>query len=74
MDQSGALTEFVDGELKGGAMRFRTLPREQNGALVETRMDFHDLGPRQVRQHVQSSKDGGRTWQDVYDFIYERVQ
>lgn len=74
VDQSGAVTQFVDGEYRDGAMRFRTLPHDQNGERVETRMDFHDLGPDRVRQHVQSSKDGGKTWTDVYDFVYERVR
>lgn len=72
VDQSGTLTHFLDGQWRDGALRFRTEPNLQGGQRVELRLTFHDLGPGKVRQHGQRSTDGGVTWQDQYDFIYER--
>lgn len=72
VDQSGTLTHFIDGQWREGALRFRTEPREQGGQRTELRLTFYDLGPGKVRQHGQRSTDGGVTWQDQYDFIYER--
>jgi hypothetical protein len=72
VDQSGTLTHFLDGQWRDGALHFRSAPRMQGGQRTELRLTFHDLGPGRVRQHGQRSTDGGLTWQDQYDFIYER--
>jgi hypothetical protein len=74
VDQSGAITHFVDGRAGEGAMSFRTEPVEEEGVRTERRLTFTALGPDRVRQHSQRSTDGGRTWEDEYDFIYERMK
>ncbi len=74
VDQSGAITDFVDGQAEAGVMSFRTRPAESNGVRSETRLTFTALDADHVRQHAQRSTDGGQTWQDQYDFIYERAR
>lgn len=74
VDQSGQITRFVDGQAGEGVMSFRTEPVEDGGVRSEQRLTFTALGPDRVRQHSQRSTDGGRTWEDQYDFIYERVE
>ncbi len=73
VDQSGGITHIVDGEYRDGALRFRTEPkRDDKGVLTQRLLTFTNMSPDRVRQHSQLSTDGGRTWTDEYDFIYER--
>jgi hypothetical protein len=74
VDQSGTITDFVDGQAGPGLMSFRTRPVTRDGVSSETRLTFSALDADHVRQHAQVSTDGGRTWRDQYDFVYERVR
>ncbi|MEW5919152.1 MAG: hypothetical protein AB1762_22305, partial [Gemmatimonadota bacterium] len=67
-----AQTNYHMGEYVDGAMRFtyeRTTPQ---GATVSGRFTFFNLGPNKVRQMQDVTRDGGQTYQIVYDFTYVR--
>lgn len=73
VDSTGGLHEYWGG-LKDGNMVFEGLipPTPGQKGPQPTRMTFFNLGPDRVRQFVERSPDGGKTWQVGYDFIYTR--
>jgi hypothetical protein len=63
------------GGLKEGVMDFWTDEMPQpDGSKLKRHLQFFNLGPNQVRQFSQASRDGGKTWTVEYDFTYNRVQ
>ena len=71
VDQSGSVTEYRDSELlEGGGLRFFTWGVPDHTQKV--RLTFTPLTPDLVRQHQESSSDGGHTWKTSYDFYYHR--
>ena len=74
VDDHGEVIEFVDGEYKDGAMRFRSESREPDGKLSLRRLSFHNLGKDKVRQLCVQSLDGGHTWTPEYDLTYSRIR
>jgi hypothetical protein len=73
VDSSGGLQEFWGG-LKEGNMVYEGSAAPAKGQTVgdRTRMTFFNLGPGKVRQLVENSSDGGKTWTVQYDFAYTR--
>ncbi len=65
--------EFYDGEYTDGAMRFKWDGRNPDGTTFMGKLTFTNMEPGKVRQHSQRSNDGGKTWEDVYDFTYLKV-
>jgi tetratricopeptide (TPR) repeat protein len=73
VDSTGGLHEYW-GNLKEGNMVYEGVIPPTPGLTgpQQTRMTFFNLGPERVRQLVERSPDGGKTWQVNYDFIYTR--
>lgn len=68
----GPVQRYINGEYKDGAMVFLT-EYTQNGVATVGRFSFHNQGPNQVRQHYETSSDGGKTWTTSYDLTYIRT-
>jgi hypothetical protein len=69
-DTAGASTTFL-GKLEDGKMVMLT-EGLRNGAKVTTRMTYSKEGPDRVRQLLETSLDGGKTWAPSYDGMYVR--
>jgi tetratricopeptide (TPR) repeat protein len=74
IDDHGEVTEYVNGALKDGAMQFVAGPETTSAGERLRRMTFYDQGPKQVRQLIETSTDGGKTWAAQYDLTYVRKQ
>jgi hypothetical protein len=71
VDGVGGITEY-HGEWKDGALRFvakGTIPSGQKDPVDQT-MDFYKLEDGRVRQFIQQTADGGKSWTVVFDGIY----
>ena len=73
VDSSGQVMEF-EGEFREGAMRFEGEGVQKNGRKIRNRMTFFPLPPDRVRQLIEQSGDGGRTWEVWFEGIYLRRQ
>src|SRR5688572_6845780 len=62
---------FWSGNLENGKMVYIT-EFERNGAKVLNRMTYSKEGPDRVRQFIETSLDGGKTWAAGYDGMYVR--
>lgn len=69
-DTAGASTTFI-GKLEDGKMVMLS-EGVRNGAKVTTRMTYSKEGPDRVRQLLETSLDGGKTWAPSYDGMYVR--
>jgi len=72
MDDTGGVTNFTDGRWDGTKLVFVADKKDASGRPVKNRLSFFALGPDQVRQFSEQSRDGGATWTVVYDFNYLR--
>jgi hypothetical protein len=63
---------YEHGRYVDGAMRFSNVAKDAQGRTVTGRFTFFNLGSDRVRQFLESSLDGGQTYQPVYDFTYVR--
>jgi hypothetical protein len=70
-DSMGNSSEW-SGELRGGAMRFDGEAHRADGKKMVRNMTFTPLPGGNVRQASDVSRDGGRTWEPGYDFVYVR--
>ena len=68
--QGGGVTEYRSGELDGTSMVFHT--KDETNPNNLGRLTFTPLDNVTVRQHAESSSDGGKTWTTSYDFYYHR--
>ena len=64
------ILEFYEGEYRDGAMRFKWDGVNPDGSKFMGKLTFTNVAPGKVIQHSQRSDDGGKTWQDVYNFTY----
>jgi len=73
VDSTGGLHAYW-GSLKDGNMVYEGMipPTPGQKGPQQTRMTFFNLGAGKVRQFVERSTDGGKTWQVGYDFIYTK--
>ena len=62
---------FVDG-FTGGGVRFRGEIPRRDGRKIIDQTTLTPLPDGKVRQVIEWSKDGGRTWETVYNAIYLR--
>jgi hypothetical protein len=69
-DTAGVSTTFI-GKLEDGKMVLLS-EGVRNGAKVTTRMTYSKEGPDRVRQFLETSLDGGKTWASSYDGMYVR--
>ena len=73
VDNTGGTTEYFNGHYENGKMIVQTDNIKVNDSTwIMQRMTFHNLGPDKVRQHGESSKDGGKTWTTSFDLEYRR--
>ncbi len=64
------IQEFYDGEYTDGVMAFKFDGSNPDGSKFIGKLTFTKMPNGDVRQHSESSNDDGKTWSDVYDFIY----
>ena len=55
-----------------GGVRFRGEIPRRDGTKITDQTTLTPLPAEKVRQVIEWSKDGGKTWETVYDAIYER--
>jgi len=60
------------GEFRDGAMRFDGEAHRADGRKAMRNMTFTPLPDGNVRQASDVSRDGGKTWEAGYDFVYVR--
>ena len=68
--QDGAVSEFRTSEFDGTSMIFFVRDESKPDSIV--RLTFTPLDSATVRQHSESSSDGGKSWTTQYDFYYHR--
>jgi tetratricopeptide (TPR) repeat protein len=71
VDSTGSVT-FFEGGWEGSYLRLTGKNAPRTGPVALNRMTFTPLAPDKVRQHGESSADGGKTWATSYDLIYNR--
>jgi tetratricopeptide (TPR) repeat protein len=71
VDSSGEQTDYA-GTFSAGAMRFEADAVSPAGQKVKRRMVFTQPGPGKVRQLIEDSADGGKTWTASFDGLYTR--
>jgi len=75
VDNSGGVTEYLNGRFENGSMIMETekipLP---NQSFRIMRMTFTPISKDKVRQHGESSTDGGQNWKTDFDLEYRRKQ
>ena len=73
VDNSGGVTEYMNGRFENGSMIMETEKIQQpNQTFRIMRMTFTPLSKDKVRQHGQSSTDGGQAWKTDFDLEYRR--
>lgn len=70
VDNKGLITHYAGGIVDGKMV----LDSEgtANGQRITNRMTFSKLADGNVRQHGESSTDGGKAWTTTFDFTYVR--
>ncbi|MEZ5354539.1 MAG: hypothetical protein R2762_18055 [Bryobacteraceae bacterium] len=71
VDDSARVMDFA-GEFRDGAMRFEGKTTDASGKVVDQRMTFTPLASGDVRQHIEQSSDGGKTYSTWFDGTYKR--
>jgi len=69
VDDFGSLREYR-GAFEGGAMRYRAAGTTRDGKPQEIRMTFTPLDGGRVRQQIDTSLDGGKSWAPGFDGTY----
>lgn len=75
VDGMGGVTEYF-GEWKDGALRYEAkgiVPAGEKDPADQT-MVFFKLDDGRVRQLIQQTRDGGKTWSVVFDGLYARMK
>jgi hypothetical protein len=71
--QDGNPTEFRQSTWEGASIVLRAhAPASGTTPATEQRLTFSPLDSATVRQHGETSTDGGATWATTYDFYYHR--
>jgi hypothetical protein len=66
----GGVNEYRSSKVEGQSLVFLMEDSSNPSSIV--RLTFTPLDSATVRQHSESSADGGRTWVTQYDFYYHR--
>ena len=73
VDNAGGVSEYFNGHYENNKMIVETDNIKQaDGTFRIMKMTFHNLSPDKVRQHGESSTDGGKTWKTDFDLEYRR--
>ncbi|MFL5478119.1 MAG: hypothetical protein ACJ79X_03780 [Gemmatimonadaceae bacterium] len=67
--QDGAPTEFRSSEFDGKSLAFFV---KHDGSARMERLTFTPVDASTVRQHSETTEDGGKSWKTGYDFYYHR--
>lgn len=73
VDANGLLLQ-LDGGLADGSMVLAGEMPTRAGGVARTRITWTPGDDGSVRQHWEASKDGGETWQTVFDGLYVSVE
>ncbi len=73
VDSSGALLQLEGGLLDGAMVLEGTRYSPKRNAPVQDRISWTPNADGSVRQHWQSSVDGGASWQTVFDGLYRHA-
>lgn len=73
VDSNGLLLR-LDGGLEKGSMVLRGEMPAPDGGTARTRISWTPVDDGRVRQHWEASKDGGETWETVFDGLYVPVE
>ena len=68
---SGGTLLLMDGEFRDGKMQMEGRSRAKDSRVVD-RVPWTPLSARTVRQFWEQSKEGGATWQVVFDGLYTK--
>jgi hypothetical protein len=68
----GGLSAILTGSFQNGNLIYRRQFKRKDGTEMTTRMTFFNVEPGRVRQLVEQSKDGGKTWVVAIDLRYSR--
>lgn len=71
VDSAGGYLVF-SGQFDDGVMELRTEPRERDGNITIQRMRFTDITHDSLEWVWQGSRDGGATWDDLWNISYTR--
>ena len=71
MDNTGRSSDLTGG-VRDGRMVLRSGVQKRTTGPQLTRITWEVQGADQVRQHVEQSRDEGRTWATVFDGRYSR--
>ena len=73
--QFGAVTDYSRSEWHDGTISFYAdVPASRGTPAGMLRLSFSPVAHDRVRQHGESSADGGKTWTTQYDLTYTRVR
>jgi hypothetical protein len=73
VDNMGSVTEYNTSSWEKDKMMVTTDNKQlPNGTWMMQRMTFTKLSDDKVRQHGESSADGGKTWTTSFDLEYRR--
>lgn len=71
VDSSGGYLVFT-GQFEDGVKELRTEPAEGDGETRVQRMRFTDITANSIEWAWQGSRDGGETWNDLWNITYTR--
>lgn len=71
VDSSGGYLVFT-GSFDGETMTLRTDPVERGDEVVVQRMVFSEIRDDSLEWAWQGSRDGGKTWNDLWNISYRR--
>lgn len=75
MDQAGAFRHFIGGLTRNQMIMTAEQPDPRDpGKSMLVRLTFTPNADGAVRQYSDLSRDGGKTWQLRYDYLYRRLQ
>jgi tetratricopeptide (TPR) repeat protein len=69
---AGDRNQYTNGEYKDGAMHFKYEAVNAKGIRVLGNFIFYNIDKDTVRQYLELSTDGGKTYQVSYDLTYKR--
>ncbi len=73
VDNAAGVTEYFNGYYANNKMVLETDNEKQpDGTLKIQKMAFYNLNANTMRQHGESSTDGGKTWKTDFDLEYRR--
>ncbi|HEX2605993.1 MAG TPA: hypothetical protein VHK91_01395 [Flavisolibacter sp.] len=74
MGSGGIYLHYYNGSYSDQAMRFEGAGNDKAGKPLLFHLTYFNLSPATLRQLLEQSADGGKTWTTVYDFSYKRLQ